>query len=59
VGRKNRTDKPYVAISEFKADDPDALTRELAEKPSDFSDTVERSTSIFILALELHTDADG
>lgn len=59
IVRKNRTDKSYVAVSEFEAEDPDALMRELGEKASDFSDTVDRATSIFVLALELDTDPDA
>jgi hypothetical protein len=59
IVRKNRTDKSYVAVSEFETEDPDALMKELGEKASDFSDTVDRSTSIFVLALELDTTPEA
>lgn len=50
---QNRLDKQYVALTEFESDDPDALMRELAEKASSFTDTIERTTSIALLAAEL------
>jgi hypothetical protein len=56
VVRKNRTDRPYIAVSEFESDDPDKLMSELGEKASDFADSVDRSSSIFVLAVELDTE---
>ena len=50
---QNRIDKPYIAISEFEADDPAELMRELGEKANDFTDKIDRTTSISLLAVEL------
>jgi hypothetical protein len=54
---QNRIEKPYIAISEFEADDPAALMKELGEKASDFADSrMDRTTSISLLAVELDTN---
>ena len=53
----NRIDKPYVAITEFKSDDPKQLMKELEEKASTFPDYIDRTTSISLLLVELDTKA--
>lgn len=55
IVRKNRIDKSYVAVTEFEADDPDLLMQHLSEKASDFTDKIDRNSSIFVLAEELET----
>lgn len=57
VVRRNRIDKEYVAVTEFEAEDADELMRQLSEKASDFTDKIDRTTSIFVLAEELDTGA--
>lgn len=52
---QNRIDKPYITISEFEAEDPAALMRELGEKAADFTDKMDRTTSVSLLAVELDT----
>ena len=49
----NRIDQPYVAITEFEADDPAQLTKELAEKAAEFPQYIDRSRSVSVLALEI------
>ncbi len=53
IEAQNRIDKPYVNITEFEADSAEALLQELAEKASDFPDTIDRTTSVFVLGREI------
>jgi hypothetical protein len=48
-----RIDKPYVNVTEFEAESAQALMKELAEKASDFTDKIDRTTSIFVLGREI------
>lgn len=57
VERRNRIDMPYIAVSEFEAESADALMKALADKASDFSDTIDRTTSVFVLGREIGGDA--
>jgi hypothetical protein len=54
---QNRIDKPYVNVTEFEADSTEALMKELAEKASDFTDKIDRTTSVFVLGREITKDA--
>jgi hypothetical protein len=51
---QNRIDKPYITISEFEAEYPAALMRELGEKAADFTDKMDRTTSVSLLAVEMN-----
>jgi hypothetical protein len=53
VEAQNRIDKPYVNVTEFEAESAEALMKELAEKASDFSDKIDRDTSVFVLGCEM------
>lgn len=53
IVRQNRIDKQYIAVSEFEAESAEALMAELAEKASDFTDKIDRTSSIFVLGEEL------
>ena len=53
VVAKNRVDKPYVNVTEFEAESAEAVMKELAEKASDFTDKIDRTTSMFVLGEEL------
>jgi hypothetical protein len=53
IEAQNRIDKPYVNITEFEAESAEALLKELAEKASDFPDTIDRTTSVFVLGREI------
>ena len=60
VLQRNRTDKDYVAVTEFESDDPSEIMRQLAEKASNFDKSnVDRTSSIFVLAEELDTREIG
>ncbi len=50
---QNRIDKPYVSITEVEGESAAEIMKELAEKASDFSDKIDRSNSIFLLAKEV------
>ncbi len=56
VEAQNRIDKPYVNVTEFEAESAGALMKELGEKASDFSDKIDRSTSVFVLAREITSE---
>ena len=53
VVARNRIDKPYVNVTEFEADSAEAVMKELAEKASDFTDKIDRTTSMFVLGEEM------
>lgn len=54
---QNRIDKPYVSITEIEADSAEIVMRELEAKASTFSDKIDRTTSISLLAVEMDTSA--
>jgi hypothetical protein len=56
VEAQNRIDKPYVNVTEFEAESAEALMKELAEKASDFSDKIDRATSVFVLGREMTSE---
>jgi len=53
VEAQNRIDKPYVSVTEIEGDSADAVMKELAEKASNFSDKMDRTTSVFVLGREI------
>jgi hypothetical protein len=53
VVSQNRVNKPYVNVTEFEADSAEALMKELALKASDFTDKMDRTTSMFVLGTEI------
>jgi hypothetical protein len=53
IEAKNRIDKPYVNVTEIEAESAEAVMKELAAKASNFSDKIDRSTSIFVLGREI------
>lgn len=55
IEKQNRIDMPYVSVTEFEADNADDLVRELAEKASEFPDTIDRTRSVFVLGREIST----
>src|SRR5579863_9347842 len=50
---QNRIDKPYVNVTEIEADSAEQVMKELAEKASDFTDKIDRTSSIFVLGQEI------
>jgi hypothetical protein len=53
IEAQNRIDKPYVNVTEIEAESAEAVMKELAKKASDFSDKIDRSTSVFVLGREI------
>jgi hypothetical protein len=53
VEAQNRINKPYVNVTEFEAESAEALMKDLAIKASDFSDKIDRTTSVFVLGREI------
>ena len=53
VMAQNRIDKPYVNVTEIEGESAEAVMRELAEKASTFPDTIDRTTSVFVLGQEI------
>jgi hypothetical protein len=53
VEAQNRIDKPYVNITEIEGESAEAIMKELAEKASNFPDSIDRSSSVFILGREI------
>lgn len=53
VEAQNRIDKPYVNITEFEAESAEALIKALGEKASEFSDKIDRTSSVFVLGREI------
>jgi len=53
VEAQNRIDHPYVNVTEIEGESAEAILKELAEKASDFPDTIDRSNSVFILGREI------
>jgi hypothetical protein len=54
---RDRIEADYISVTEFDAEDPDAVMRQLAERASDITDKMDRSSSMFVLAEELDTTA--
>lgn len=53
VEASNRNDRPYANITEIEADSAEEVMKQLAEKASVFPDTIDRTTSIFVLGREV------
>jgi hypothetical protein len=56
IEAQNRIDKPYVNVTEFEADSAAAVIKELALKASQFTDKIDRTTSVFVLGREITKD---
>jgi hypothetical protein len=50
---QNRIDKPYVNVTEIEGESAEAVMKELAEKASTFPDTIDRTSSVFVLGQEI------
>ncbi|MBP6580170.1 MAG: hypothetical protein KA199_01420 [Sphingorhabdus sp.] len=50
---QNRIDKPYVNVTEIEGESAEAVMKELAEKASAFPETIDRTTSVFVLGQEI------
>jgi hypothetical protein len=50
---QNRIDKPYLNVTEIEGESAEAVLKELAEKASTFPDTIDRTTSVFVLGQEI------
>ena len=57
IEAQNRIDKPYVNITEIEGESAEAILRELAEKASTFPETIDRTTSVFVLGREITRSA--
>jgi hypothetical protein len=53
IEAQNRIDKPYVNVTEIEGESAEAVMKELAEKASNFPDTIDRTTSVFVLGREI------
>jgi hypothetical protein len=53
IEAQNRIDKPYLNVTEIEAENAQSVLDELAEKASTFTDKIDRTTSIFVLAREM------
>ena len=53
IEAQNRIDKPYVNVTEIEGESAEAVMKELAEKASKFPDTIDRTTSVFVLGREI------
>ena len=53
IKAQNRIDKSYVNVTEFEAENAAVVMAELAQKASDFTDKMDRSTSVFVLGEEM------
>ena len=53
IEAQNRVDKHYVNVTEIEGESAEAIMKELAEKASTFPDTIDRSTSMFVLGREI------
>jgi hypothetical protein len=53
VEARNRIDKPYVNVTEIEGDSAEAIMKELGEKASNFTDKIDRATSVFVLGKEI------
>jgi hypothetical protein len=55
IVQQARIDQSYVSITEIEADDPAVVMQQLGERASAITDTMDRATSVFVLAEELPT----
>jgi hypothetical protein len=53
VEAQNRIDKPYLNVTEIEGESAEAIMQQLAQKASTFTDKMDRSTSVFVLAREI------
>ncbi|MFC3173737.1 hypothetical protein ACFOD9_05675 [Novosphingobium bradum] len=53
VEAANRTDRPYVSVTEVEADSAEQVMASLQQNASSLSDKLDTSNSIFVLAREL------
>jgi hypothetical protein len=53
VIHRNRIDEDYVSLTEIEADNADVVMQQLAERASDITDKMDRTSSVFVLAVEL------
>jgi hypothetical protein len=56
VVQQNRIDKDYVSVTEIDADNPEVVMQQLAERASEITDKMDRTSSIFVLAEVLDTN---
>jgi hypothetical protein len=52
---RNRIEADYISVTEIDATDPDAVMQQLAERASEITDKMDRTSSIFVFAEELDT----
>jgi hypothetical protein len=57
IEAQKRMDKPYVNITEIEGESAEAVLKELAAKAAVFPDTIDRTTSVFVLGREITKDA--
>ena len=57
VIHRNRVDQDYVSFTEIEAENSEAVMQQLAERASEITEKMDRTSSIFILAEELDTTA--
>ncbi|WP_138921250.1 hypothetical protein [Novosphingobium pentaromativorans] len=55
---QNRIDKPYISVTEIEADSPEQIMAEMGKKAAQFSDKIDRTTSIALLGVELDTSIE-
>lgn len=53
VEAANRTDRPYANVTEIEAESAEIVMQQLAERASTFPDSIDRDSSIFVLAREI------
>lgn len=53
IETQNRIDQSYVNITEVEGESAEAIMKELAAKASDFTDKIDRTRSVFVLAKEI------
>ena len=53
IEAQNRIDKPYVNVTEVEGESAEAVMKELALKASTFPNTIDRTTSVFVLGREI------
>lgn len=53
IEAQNRIDKPYVNVTEIEGESAEAILEELAQKAATFPETIDRTTSMFVLGREI------
>ena len=48
-----RIDKPYISVTEIEGESAAAIMKKLAAKAMDFSDKIDRTSSVFVLGREI------